>query len=652
MRTIALVLCFVAAQLYSQSPLPPGTYTSTNKKAIKFFLEGRKYYEMRKETEAEKNLNKATELDPNFVEAWMTLGYLYADVRKLDKGIACFKKATEINPKFFPNNFYDLAALYFNTGNYSEAATSYETFLSFQRINPNLKEKAEKYLKDAKFGTEQVKNPKPFDPKNLGAGVNSSEYEYFPTITADGQTFIFTRNFRSEGGAGQEDFYLSRKKDGIWQSAMPVLGINSQGNEGAPSISADGQYMFMAMCADMFGNYGKQGRKGFGSCDLFFSQKVNGKWSEPVNCGQPINSGNWETQPSISSDGKTLYFIRGMVTREGIKQQDIYYSEIGTDGRFSEPVKLGPNVNTDGREESVYIHPDNMTLYFSSDGRVGMGGLDLYMSKRQPDGNWGEAINLGYPINTWNDENSLLVDPSGELAYFASDRAGGFGGLDIYQFVLPKEYRPEAITYVKGKVFDAKTANPLEANFELFDLESGKQMVKAFSGKDGNFLVTLTANKNYLLNVSKDGYLYYSDNFSLKDIQTDFKHPFQLDVPLQPIDTGMVVELKNIFFDVNKHELKPESNPELQKLIEFLQKNPKLKIELGGHTDNSGDKKFNQTLSQNRAKAVYDYVLSHSSIDKNRLAYKGYGDTKPKVPNDSPENKAKNRRTEFRVLVR
>ena len=258
-------------------------------------------------------------------------------------------------------------------------------------------------------------------------------------------------------------------------------------------------------------------------------------------------------------------------------------------------------------------------------------------------------IYLGYPINTWNDENSLLVDPSGKLAYFGSNRKGGFGGLDIYQFELPADFQPEKITYVKGKVYDAITSKGLDATFELIDLETQQQVLKSYSAKDGNFLVTLTANKNYLLNVSKNGYLYYSDNFSLKNVEADYNNPFKLDVPLQPIDTGYVVELKNVFFDVDKFELKPQSKAELDKLVSFLKTNPKLKIEIGGHTDNTGDKKKNQVLSENRAKAVYEYVMTTGGIDKIRLTYKGYGDTKPKVANDTPEHKQMNRRTEFKV---
>jgi outer membrane protein OmpA-like peptidoglycan-associated protein len=291
-------------------------------------------------------------------------------------------------------------------------------------------------------------------------------------------------------------------------------------------------------------------------------------------------------------------------------------------------------------------------LYFSSDGHPGLGGLDIFVSKRKPTGEWGEPVNLGYPINSSMDENSLLVEPGGRLAFFSSDRKGGFGGLDVYQFELPEELRPEKVTYVKGKVYNALTKEPLEANFELFDLEQQMLLAKSYSQQNGEFFLTLNSNKNYLVNVNKEGFLFYSDNFTLKGKETDFNKPFLLDIPLQPIDTGKVVELKNIFFDVNKSELKPESVAELKKLLAFLQKNPNITIEISGHTDNSGDKKSNVLLSGNRAKSVYDYLVTNGGIAATRLTYKGFGDAKPKVANDSAENMAKNRRTEFKVTAK
>lgn len=650
-RFIIFYLVVSFTNFFAQS-YPPGMYSSSNKKAIKYFEESKKMFQYHKDEEAEKLIKKAIEEDGQFIEALSAYADFMMGKNKIKEAIPLYEKAIQVNPKLFIDNNFYLGGAYLYEGMYDKAVVCFEKITKAERINPNLKDEAAKHLINAKFGADAIKHPQPFNPVNVGAGINTANYEYFPAITADGNTFMFTRNLRESENpeaAGQEDFYISKKVNGVWQTALPVTSVNTLGNEGAPSLSADGEIMFFASCMEMTGDYGSQDRKGYGSCDIFYAQKINGKWTKPRNAGPVINTKNWETQPSFSSDGKTLYFIRGVVTREGIKNPDIFSSTIGEDGKFTEPVRLPNQINTEEEEESVFIHPDNQTLYFSSRGRPGMGGLDIYMSKKQADGSWGEAVNLGYPINTARDENSLLVDANGKLAYFASEREGGFGGLDIYQFELPENRRPEKITYVKGLTFNAKTKLPVDAFFELIDLETQQSVTNAYSNSAGEFLVTLTSNHNYLVNVSKPGYLFYSDNFSLKDKVADYNKPYQLQIPLQPIDTG-TIELKNIFFDVNKWDLKAESKAELQKIISFLKANPNLKIEFSGHTDNSGDKAFNKTLSNNRAKAIYDYVVEKGGIPASNLSYKGYGDTKPKAPNDTPENKAKNRRTELKVL--
>lgn len=652
-RFLLLIFVFINISIsFAQGSLPPGTYTSTNKKAIKYFEESKKMFQVRKDVEAEKLIKKAIEEDPQFIEAHSAYADFLMGNNRAKEAIPLYEKAIALNPKLFIDNNFYLGGALLHEAQYDKAIPCFEIILKTERINPNLKDEAARYLKNAYFGADAIKHPQPFKPVNVGEGINTSEYEYFPALTADGNTFLFTRNIREGEGVTaprQEDFYVSKKANGVWQTANPISSVNTPGNEGAPSLSADGEIMFFASCMEMTGDYGSSDRKGYGSCDIFYAQKISGKWSKPRNAGSMINTKNWETQPSFSSDGKTLYFIRGMVARDGIKNPDIYSSTIGEDGKFSEPVKLSDNINTPLGEESVFIHPDNQTLYFSSEGHPGMGGLDIFVSKKQADGSWGKAVNLGYPINSFNDDNSLLVDANGKLAYFASEREGGFGGLDIYQFELPESVRPEKITYVKGLTYNARTKAPVDASFELIDLETQQSVTSAYSNSAGEFLVTLTSNHNYLVNVSKPGFLFYSDNFSLKDKVADYNKPYKLQIPLQPIDTG-IIELKNIFFDVNKWDLKAESKAELQKIIAFLKANPTLKIEFSGHTDNSGDKVFNKTLSTNRAKAIYDYVIEKGALPATNLSYKGYGDTKPKASNDTPENKAKNRRTELKIL--
>jgi outer membrane protein OmpA-like peptidoglycan-associated protein/tetratricopeptide (TPR) repeat protein len=647
MKNIVL-LTLALFTLYScKAQLPPGQYTSTNKKAIASFKAGLDYFNQRQDEKAIAELKSAITKDANFIEPHLLLAQIYTEANKKQQAIDEYNKALEINPKFDKKTYFLIANMEIAVGKYKEAKKDYETFLKYPNINPDWKEKAEMQLGNCDFAIEAMNNPVPFDPKNVGNGINSELDEYFPAITADEQTFLFTRNNRTEKKHLQEDFLISKKENNVWQKAALIgFGINTEGNEGAPCLSADGQILFFAACQEEDGNYGTPARKGYGSCDIFYAQKNGNNWGKVYNLGGTVNTKYFESQPSFSADGKSLYFISGRPG--GIGETDIYVSTLNASGGWSAPKNLGAKINTPGREESVFIHPDGKTIYFASNGHKGMGGLDLFVAKKNEKGEWSAPVNLGYPINTYADENSILVSASGSIAYFASDRTGGFGGLDVYQFELYEAARPGLITYVKGKVYDIKTKAPLGSHFEFIDLESGKSVIESDANAgNGEFLVCLPIDKNYALNVSQSGYLFYSENFALKEL-ADKSKPFLMDVPMQPIDTGSVMELKNVFFETAKFDLKPESKAELDKLIAFLNANKTITGELSGHTDNVGDKKMNLTLSQNRAKAVYDY-LTQNGIDPKRLSYKGYGDTKPKVKNDSDENRSINRRTEFKI---
>lgn len=648
MKRIVILFLTLISLFSCKAQLPPGEYTTTNKKAIASFQAALKYFESNQDAKAMEELNKALEKDPNFIEPHLLLAQIYSEKREIQKAIDECVKVLTINPKFDKKVYFNLAILEFSIGKYQDAKKDFEVYLKNQHINPDTREIAEQQLKNCNFAIAAIKNPVPFEPKNMGEAVNTALDEYFPAVTADESTFLFTRNNRTEIQDRQEDFLVSFKKEGSWQKAVLIgNGINTTGNEGAPSLSADGQILFFAACQESADGSYSGNKKGYGSCDIFYAEKVGSSWSKPYNAGPVINTNKYETQPSFSADGKTLYFVSSRPG--GLGGTDIYVSSLKEDGSWGAPRNLGPTINTPNKEESVFIHPDGKTLYFGSSGHTGMGGLDLYVSRMTESGEWGTPVNLGYPINTYGDENSILVAASGNVAYFASTRAGGLGGLDMYQFDLYESARPGKITYVKGKVYDAKTKVPLGAHFELIDLATGKPMIVSDANNGtGEFLVTLPVYKNYALNVTQAGYLFYSENFSLKQL-TDFSKPYQMDVPLQPIDTGSIVELKNVFFETAKFDLKPESKVELDKLVAFLNANKTMRGELSGHTDNVGDKKMNMTLSLNRAKAVLDYLVNIGGIDAKRLTFKGHGDTKPKVPNDSDVNRALNRRTEFKV---
>jgi outer membrane protein OmpA-like peptidoglycan-associated protein len=588
-------------------------------------------------------LKNAIQEDPDFIEATIMLGEVYSDNMQDSLAIITLRKAISLNPDFFPGIYSNLANLEFNTAMYDDALTHITAYLGYPNQNPKYKNDADWLLKSCEFAVHAVKHPVPFNPQNLGKNINSKYDEYWPSLSADERTMVFTEKLPIDPNNPevyrnrQEDFYYSDMVDGKWLPAKTEgPPLNTPGNEGAQTISADGKLMIFTGC---------NRQDGYGNCDLYFSKKEGDNWTIPQNLGKPINTNAKETQPSLSSDGKTIYFASNRPGSKG--NLDIWKSDVKEDGTWNNPVNLGDSINTTSDDQSPFIHPDNQTLYFSSKGWPGMGGYDLFMSRRINDTLWTKARNLGYPINTNYNEVGMMVNARGTTAYYSSNRFGGFGGDDIYSFDLYKEVRPTMVSYMKGRVFDAETNAPLNARFELIDLASAKNIMDAWSNSDGSFLVCIPEGKDYALNVNRKGYLFYSDNFKMT--HGDFVQPFVKDVPLKPIKVGEKVVMRNIFFDLESYKLKEESKIELHKLIKLLTENPQMQIEISGHTDKTGRPDFNLKLSANRAKSVTDYLVQ-KGIDPKRLISKGYGETQPMASNDTEEGRAQNRRTEFKVI--
>ncbi|MCK6610802.1 MAG: OmpA family protein [Bacteroidia bacterium] len=625
---ITLLSCLLLAGSAFAQDLP---FSGTkNKKAEYQFGEALKAFQ---EGDGMKALNfteKAITYDPNFIDAYMLKAEIKSQNERYSDALEIYQKIKNLNPEF-PMSYYGTAKILYTQKQYDEALVNAKRFLEYPdhfRKGPEM----QRIKSNIEFAIQAIKNPVPFQPVNMGPSINSYENEYFPGITSDGQTFIFTR---LEGGRNEE-FYLANKRNNEWLPAMNLgAPINTERNEGTVSLSADGQYIFYTAC-------NKPG--GLGSCDLYLSKLDGLTWAEPKNLGAPVNSSAWESQPSVSFDGKTVYFSSNRPG--GYGGSDIWYTTF-KNGRWSPPVNMGPEINTTGEEQSPFIAKDDNTLYFNSNGHPGMGGIDLFVA-RKVDGRWQKPKNMGYPINTDLDETCLVIASNGTDAYIARQGADSYGGLDIYQFELNEDVKPAKTGYVKGTVFDAETLRKLSARVELIDLATGKSVVESYSNKaSGEFLVSLQGNKDYALNVSAENYLFYSENFALKNQSAT--EPLELKVPLQPIKAGSKVVLKNIFFDTDKFTLKEESKVELEKLIQFLNANPKVRIEIGGHTDNTGDPKKNSTLSTNRAKAVLDYLVS-KQIAANRLTSKGYAETQPISDNKTAEGRQQNRRTEFKIL--
>lgn len=642
-------ICIILVLSVSVLNLNAQKLTSHSNKAKKYYEEASQHLTYGQYYEAELKLDKAIKADAHFCEAYLLLGDLHADLNENETAIKHYITSIEINPDLYPPVYFFLGKLQIGMGDYKNAEVSFKQYLSYEDLEEYSKSVAERNILNCQFALQSLQSPVEFEPINMGSEVNSIYPEYFPTMTVDGRIMIYTRLMGESGYHQQEDFYISGKnRHGEWMPSQNMgKSINTPMNEGAATISADGKTLIFTAC-EQNGVYG-YGRDGYGSCDLFFTRRQGNKWSSAVNLGPPINSGHWESQPSLSSDGETLYFVRG-VNRGTRRESDIMVSKLDEEGYWSKPEKLSKNINTEESEESVYIHPDNRTLYFSSRGHVGMGGSDIYMSRKNEDEEWGVPMNIGYPINTFNDENSLLVGPDGQIGYFASDRDGGFGELDIYAFNMPEEIQAEPVTYFKGVVYDSITRAFLSSNIELIDLETANTINTTHSdGKTGEFFLTLNPHHDYVINVSKKGYLFYSDGLQIKE-KTDPLKPYHKNIPLLGLKVGNSMVLKNIFFETDKSELKPESFTELSKLYEFLSNNPELAIEIGGHTDNEGGYEYNKTLSEARAKSVYDYLII-KGINKDRLKYKGYSFDQAISTNETKEGRALNRRTEFKIIA-
>jgi len=610
-----------------------GAQTSSVKKAQTNFDKAQGFLKQDNYDLAVSALQQSVNEDPSFQFAFIQIGDINRRIKNFEAAKAAYLSALNLgSEKADPRLFYGLAESELNTGDYLNALQHIQLFIKNYKGNDNnFINKANKYLKDGEFAVSTIKSPQKYDPANLGNKINSSYRDYFPSITADGEKLIFSRNID-----GNEDFYISNKVNQEWTTPTPLSDkINtSKFNEGAQSISPDGLYLFFTGC---------NRPDGLGRCDIYVSHKEGNNWGEPFNLGAPLNSPFWDSQPAISPDGSTLYFVSNRPG--GLGGYDIWKSSLKSNGYWDVPQNLGPEINTPYDEHTPFIHPDGKTLYFSSDGWPGLGNKDIFLSRLDDAGHWGKPENMGYPINTFNEETGLIVTPDGTEGLFSSNLKGGFGDMDIYQFKMPENKKPLPITYVKGVVKDKETGAFLEAKIQVVNLKNEKTEYNDYTSKEtGDFLTVMPIGGNYAFNVSSDGYLFHSENYELNNSYTN--KPFLLEILLEKLKVGTNVVLKNIFFNTNQYNLLPTSVTELTTLIDLLKNNTNINIEIQGHTDNVGNVKDNEKLSMQRAKAVYAYLLENK-IAADRLTYKGYGETKPIAPNNTDENKKLNRRTSF-----
>lgn len=581
-------------------------------------------------------LKKSTELQANFADAYLSLGGAYGELKDYQNSVASYEKAKSIDSVYFLYYNLPYSINLAGLGNFEDAMNAVERFLAI----PGLSDKSFKsatYRKNCyafalDYASKHAEKNYIFAPENLGDSINSGFSEYYPSFTIDDSTLVFTR--RGEGI--REDFIQSRKIKNGYSKATQIRGtLNEEASKGGTNISQDGEWLIFA------GNFAG---KGFGNFDLYISYNTPVGWSEPINMGANINTEFWESSPSVAPDKNAIYFSSDRPG--GYGGRDLYVSYRSASGKWSAVENMGPGINTKGDEIAPFIHADNKTLYYTSNGIAGYGGTDIYVIRKDGNGNWGLPENLGYPVNTIENEGSLFVAADGVTAYYASDRADSRGGLDLYKFELRDDVRPLKTLYVQGTVTDAATNKTIPCAVELIDNATGKTITKVQTDETGFYFMTLPVGKDYTFTVNRRGYLFYSDLFELSKKTAD--SIYIKDIALQQITINASTVLKNILFEFNSAQLQPVSMIELDKLLQLMNDNQNVKVRINGYTDNTGSDAHNIQLSTERAKAVASYLIS-KSVKADRLTWKGFGASNPVANNSTEEGRALNRRTTFTI---
>ena len=639
MKIIGVIVLNVLILLWPDATIGQNLHTRSNR-ALKYYDLGKRDYEMLYFDRAERNLQEAVSEDRNFFEAHVLLGQMYSDLGDWEKAVTHYRRAITLDSLYYIPALYSLGRAELRSGRYPAAKMHLEAYLKQPHTTSKLRVDSEKLIANCIFALSFPGSPLAGNPQSVGDSVNTTLDEYWPSLTGDGLALIFTREVKRAGGYGrdrQEDFYISRWTEDHWGTAKNAgAPLNTAGNEGAQSISSDGRSMYFTAC---------DRSDGHGRCDIYYSTFDGKRWAPGINVGSPVNSPYWESQPSISANGKMLFFVSNRPG--GMGGMDIWYSIKNSNGKWQYPINPGKIINTAGDEFSPFIYFNGKTLYFSSNGRESFGGFDIYSTSLNRDSTWCEPVNLGPSVNTPSDETGLVIESTGTRAFFSSTRDKS-KGKDIFYLNLPETIRPEPVSYLKGTVIDKSDNKPLKAEFELTDLTNNTVVISSYTDTYGGLFVCLPSGCSYGLNVSADGYMFYSENFDFEEGYSSAE-PYLKTIRLNKVRTGEFMRMYNVFYDTDSWKILEPSIPELKKLLEFLNINKKVVVEVGGHTDSDGSDEHNQVLSERRAMSVREYLIKNG-ISPDRIFSHGYGETKPVSDNDTPAGKKMNRRTEVTIL--
>lgn len=663
-RLFFIIIIFVSA-LHLSAYAQKECDVEISKKSEKYFDKARKKYLDTDFVDAIEYLNKAIEESPDNYRAHLLKAYININpqnrrgsVRSAEQS---FLEVERICPQADVKCYFYLGEIYYGREEWKKAAEYYDKFLTSdmegqKRVSDNDFEHADKMYKQASFNHKIFSNEVPFDPKPVN-GLSTPLDEYLAVLSPDHEWMFFTRktkvkqmkNAWDSGNSYEEQFMrASRKTQNIFEPGDPMPHpFNQRLNEGGATITIDNNDLFLTICQNAGRYY---------NCDICHSHFDGEKWSEIENLGENVNNDDtWESMPTITSDGNKIYFVSDRPG--GFGGYDIYFITKNEDGTWSKATNAGPSVNTAGDESSPFIHTDSETLYFSSRdrydegngqlfaGHKGLGGFDIFYIRLGQD--WTEPKNLGYPINTEDDELGFFVSTDGTKGYFATNKYSNQGDYNIFYFDLYEEARPEKVLFLKGTLKDEENDQPIEnARIELKNVKSKEVTVIEVDQSTGDYVAALPFKSDYVMTVKSDRHVYQSRYISTK--KPTYMKPVEVDIEMKPFKVGKAYELNDIYFDTDSDNLTEESRVVLQDFVEFLQNNNNVNISIHGYTDNVGGEAYNLRLSTQRAKSVYNALIKYG-IDASRLNYKGFGEANPVADNATEEGRAKNRRTEFEI---
>ncbi|MFY0672837.1 MAG: PD40 domain-containing protein [Bacteroidia bacterium] len=627
-KSIPIILAlFSVACLYGQNP----------KKAKKLYKKAYEYYGYGDYDKSVEWANKSLEKDSLFINTLILFSDIYNLKGNYEAELAIYRRIIRIDSTDLRSHV-NMADLYMKNGEFEKAFAKYAFLKQAGWLPDRYNGLISKNHKESTKALELINNPKEFNREKLDGEINSDLDEYWPYITPDGKKLFFTRTSvvrQKEGNLRREEnIHITKWQDSLWvnEAKLPSI-INTNENEGAQCITQDGKTMFFTVCKTTPGTRG--------DCNIYITRLKGKKWTIPEKLPTPVNTTYKETQPSISYDGRMLFFSSDRPGGKG--GMDIWVTRMNDDSLWANPKNLS-EINSNQNEESPFIHPDNKTIYFSSTGHYGLGKGDFFMAKLGKD----SVVNLGYPLNNHEMQLGIYVDLEGIFGYYASVNIEENTGLDVYRFTLPNDVKPEPLKIIKGFLVDAISNEPIKnGDIVVYNLAKNQHVVNYTTLKDGSFKFGLPANTQFAILAEAEGYLPHSVHSKAEKLGTDST----LIIKLNPIVKEETFALQNIFFEFDSASLKPISTSEINYLASFLKKYPKVIIEIGGHTDNVGAKSYNQKLSEERANAVYKAVekIFGSDISK-RVKVKGYGDSKPIADNSTEEGRQLNRRTEIKIL--